>query len=80
MVNTRLPAGFGGVDPPDRWPGRLGSRPEALERSVDTLPGVGPTAKRRLAKLGLHTVGDLLRTGPAATSSRFRTAHRRSVR
>ena len=65
MVRTRLPAGFGGVDPPDGWPRPWSvPRPEALERSVETLPGVGPTARRRLARLGLHTVGDLLSHRP----------------
>ena len=65
MVRTLLPAGFGGMDPPDHWP-RPSSvpRPEALTRSVETLPGVGPTAKRRLARLGLHTVDDLLSHRP----------------
>ena len=32
--------------------------------SLDTLPGVGPTLKRRLAKLGLETVRDLLEHRP----------------
>jgi ATP-dependent DNA helicase RecG len=64
-VRTRLPAGFSGVDPPDRWPRpRSAPRPEALELGVETLPGVGPTAKRRLGKLGLRTVGDLLAHRP----------------
>jgi ATP-dependent DNA helicase RecG len=35
-----------------------------LERPVDTLAGVGPTVKRRLARLGLRTVGDLLAHRP----------------
>jgi len=65
MVRTLLPAGFGGVDPPDPWPRPSSApRPEALERPVETLPGVGPTAKRRLARLGLHAVGDLLTHRP----------------
>jgi ATP-dependent DNA helicase RecG len=60
-VRTRLPAGFAGMDPPGQWPApRSAPRPEALELGVETLSGVGPTAKRRLAKLGLRTVGDLL--------------------
>ena len=41
-------------------PAAFGARPEALELAVETLPGVGPTPKKRLAKLGLRTVGDLL--------------------
>ena len=65
MTKTRLTAGFAGVDPPDRWP-RPASAPDpaALARSVDTLPGVGPTVKRKLARLGLRTVGDLLAHRP----------------
>ncbi len=65
MSRIRLPAGFAGVDPPDAWPrSRSVPTPEVLARSVETLPGVGPTAKRRLARLGLHTVGDLVTHRP----------------
>ncbi|HEX2288125.1 MAG TPA: ATP-dependent DNA helicase RecG [Gaiellaceae bacterium] len=39
-------------------------RPERLELSIDVLSGVGPTVKRRLAKLGLGTVGDALEYRP----------------
>jgi ATP-dependent DNA helicase RecG len=39
-------------------------RPERLERPLDTLKGVGPTVRRRLAALGLETVDDLLRHRP----------------
>jgi ATP-dependent DNA helicase RecG len=31
---------------------------------VDSLPGVGPTVRKRLARLGLETLGDLLRHRP----------------
>jgi ATP-dependent DNA helicase RecG len=52
------------VDPPpgeQRWPPTRGRfRPERLEASVETLAGVGPTLTKRLAKLGLARVGDLL--------------------
>ena len=65
MSRIRLPAGFAGVDPPDAWPrSRSVPTPEVFARSVETLPGVGPTAKRRLARLGLHTVGDLVTHRP----------------
>ncbi|MGH3082635.1 MAG: ATP-dependent DNA helicase RecG [Gaiellaceae bacterium] len=51
-------------------------RPERLELSIDVLSGVGPTVKRRLAKLGLGTVGDALgyrphRYEPAAPERRI---------
>jgi ATP-dependent DNA helicase RecG len=64
-ARTRLPAGFGGVDPLARLP-RTGGvpRPESLERDVDTLPGVGPAVRRKLARLGIATVGDLLAHRP----------------
>jgi ATP-dependent DNA helicase RecG len=62
---SRLPTGFAAVDPPERWPPTRGRfRPERLEAPVDSLPGVGPTLKRRLAKLGLARVGDLLAHRP----------------
>jgi len=65
MAPLRLSAGFGGVDPTDGWPpSRSGPAPDVLERSVESLPAVGPTAKRRLARLGLRTVGDLLAHRP----------------
>ena len=51
-------------------------RPERLELAIDVLPGVGPTVKKRLAKLGLETVGDALtyrphRYEPAAPERRI---------
>jgi ATP-dependent DNA helicase RecG len=39
-------------------------RPGRLELSIDALSGVGPTVKRRLAKLGLGTVGEALEYRP----------------
>ena len=50
------------VDPPERWPptrGRFRGRSGSRRRST-RCPGVGPTLKKRLAKLGLEHVGDLL--------------------
>ena len=53
--------GFAGSAPPDRWPRpRSVPRPERLEAGVETLQGVGPTLARRLARIDLETVGDLL--------------------
>jgi ATP-dependent DNA helicase RecG len=56
--------GFAGADA-DGWPRpRSFPRAEELERSVDVLPGVGPAVKKRLARLGLETIGDLLTHRP----------------
>jgi len=45
----------------DAWPRpRTFPRAEELERGVDVLPGVGPMVKKRLERLGLRTVGDLV--------------------
>ena len=56
-----LPVGFAGVGSPDAWPRpRSAPRPERLDASVQVLHGVGPTLIRRLARIGLRTVGDLL--------------------
>ncbi len=61
----RTQVGFSGVDPPDGWPHtRSTPRPERLERALDVLPGIGVTVAKRLAKLGLRTIDDLLRHGP----------------
>ena len=64
-ARTRLPAGFGGVDPPATLP-RTGAvpRPEVLELGVETLTGVGPALRRKLGRLGIATVGDLLAHRP----------------
>src|SRR6266540_2431070 len=63
-VAVRLPVGFGGLDA-DEWPRpRAFPRAEALERELDVLPGVGPAVKKRLERLGLVTVGDLLAHRP----------------
>jgi len=59
-VGVRLPVGFGGADA-KAWPRpRLFPRADALERALDVLPGVGPAVKKKLERLGLQTIGDLL--------------------
>src|SRR2546430_1275452 len=65
MTATRLPTGFAGLDQPSSWPApRSRPRPELLELPLDTLPGVGPTIRKRLSKLGLDSVRDLLEHAP----------------
>src|SRR3954454_25392931 len=65
VTAIRTPAGFAGVDPPAVWPPTRGRmRPAALEQPLDTLPGVGTSVKRKLAKLGLESVRDLLEHRP----------------
>ncbi|MGI8421124.1 MAG: hypothetical protein ACR2MU_02505, partial [Gaiellaceae bacterium] len=62
---TRLPTEFAALRPPEVWPPPRGRpRPELLERPLGDLTGVGATTGKRLAKLGLETVGDLLRHRP----------------
>ena len=57
--------GFAGSDRPERWPPtRVRPRPGVLARSLDTLPGVGPALRGKLAKLGLRTLRDLLEHRP----------------
>ena len=74
---SRPQPGFAAVDPPEQWaPTRGRFRPERLEAPLESLPGVGPTLKKRLAKLGLERVGDLLdhrprRYEPAAPEKRI---------
>ncbi len=59
-VAVQLPVGFAG-GAADAWPRpRTFPRAEELERGVDVLPGVGPMVKKRLERLGLRTVGDLV--------------------
>ena len=57
--------GFSGVDPPEAWPlPRTMPQPQRLELGVDVLPGIGTGVAKKLGKLGLRTVGDLLRHRP----------------
>jgi ATP-dependent DNA helicase RecG len=64
-ARSRLPAAFAGLDRPDGWPRpRSAPRHDRLEASVESLHGVGPTLARRLARLGLVTVLDLLLQRP----------------
>ena len=63
--STRLPTSFAGLDPArELVPTRGALRPERLAETVEGLPGVGPSVRRRLEKLGLETYGDLLRHRP----------------
>jgi ATP-dependent DNA helicase RecG len=53
------------VDPPEVWPPpRAHRRSEALDRPLDSLPGIGPALKSKLARLGLETIGDAVRYAP----------------
>jgi ATP-dependent DNA helicase RecG len=64
-VAVRLPREFAGLDGPEAWPRpRSAARAERLEASVDTLQGVGPTIARRLARVGIEQVADLVWQGP----------------
>jgi ATP-dependent DNA helicase RecG len=63
-VAVELPVGFAG-NATDEWPRpRTFPRADALERALDVLPGVGPTIKTKLERLGLLTIGDLLAHRP----------------
>jgi ATP-dependent DNA helicase RecG len=63
-VAVQLPVAFAGTDA-DGWARpRAFPRADALERDVEALPGVGPAVKRKLDRLGLRTVGDLLAHRP----------------
>jgi ATP-dependent DNA helicase RecG len=56
---------FAGTDRPASWPATRGrARAASLSRSLDTLPGVGPSLRAKLAKLGLRRVRDLLEHRP----------------
>ncbi len=60
-----LPTVFAGLDRPERWARPRGRvRPGRLEAPLATLDGVGPAFQRKLAKLGLRTIRDLLEHRP----------------
>jgi ATP-dependent DNA helicase RecG len=65
MIASRRQTVFASLDPPQAWPATPGRpQPQRLDRELDALPGVGVTLKRKLAKLGLHTIRDLLEHRP----------------
>ena len=60
-----MQTGFAGGELPDLWPRLAGTpRPELVEVDVGSLPGVGPALSKKLAKLGLRTLRDLLEHRP----------------
>ena len=87
MTAIRRQTVFAGLDQPHAWPPTRGTaRPERLDAELDTLPGVGPTARRKLARLGLAH-GRRPAPAPAAplrgsraTRSRSRCRRRRGGR
>jgi ATP-dependent DNA helicase RecG len=65
MTSARRQTVFAGLDPPGAWPPTPRSlRPERLELGLDSLPGVAATTQRKLAKLGLEKVRDVLEHAP----------------
>jgi ATP-dependent DNA helicase RecG len=57
--------GFASTERPDRWPRLPGTpHPDRLQQPSESLPGVGPALSKKLAKLGLRTVRDLLEHRP----------------
>src|SRR4051812_14343700 len=60
-----MPSGFAGAEPPTAWPRLPGTpRPERVESPIESLQGVGPTLSKKLGKLGLRTLRDLLEHRP----------------
>ncbi|MDX6369702.1 MAG: ATP-dependent helicase RecG [Gaiellaceae bacterium] len=59
-VQVRLPVGFAGAGAEEFSRPRSFPRADALDRSVEVLAGVGPAVKKKLERLGLTTLGELL--------------------
>jgi ATP-dependent DNA helicase RecG len=65
MTATRRQTVFAGLDPPRAWPPTPRAlRPQRLDLALDSLPGVAATTQRKLGKLGLTTVRDVLEHRP----------------
>jgi ATP-dependent DNA helicase RecG len=65
MIPSRRQTVFAGLDRPEAWPVTRGApKPKRLDLGLDVLPGVGVALERRLAKLGLVTLRDLLEHRP----------------
>ncbi|HET7572994.1 MAG TPA: ATP-dependent DNA helicase RecG [Gaiellaceae bacterium] len=65
MTLARRQTVFAGLDQPQVWPRTpRAPRPERLDASLETLPGIGATLRKRLGALGLRSVRDLLEHRP----------------
>jgi ATP-dependent DNA helicase RecG len=65
MTDARRQTAFPGLDPPKVWPRTPRAlRPDRLELDLASLPGVAATTQRKLGKLGLSTVRDVLEHRP----------------
>src|SRR6185436_8868490 len=65
MTATRRQTVFAGLDQLGTWPPTPRAlRPQRLELALDSLPGVAATTQRKLGKLGLATVRDVLEHRP----------------
>src|SRR5690242_11945865 len=65
MTATRRQTVFAGLDQPGTWPPTPRAlRPERLDLGLDTLPGVAAATQRKLGKLGLASVRDVLEHRP----------------
>jgi ATP-dependent DNA helicase RecG len=65
MTRTRRQTVFAGLDHPGTWPRTPRAlRPERLELGLDSLPGVAAATQRKLGRLGLATVRDVLEHRP----------------
>jgi ATP-dependent DNA helicase RecG len=65
VTALRRQTGFASLDQPRAWPATpRRPQPARLDAELDVLAGVGVTLKRRLAKLGLLTIRDLLEHRP----------------
>ena len=65
MTTTRRQTVFAGLDPPPAWPPTPRAlRPQRLELGLDSLHGVATTTQRKLGRLGLVTVRDVLEHRP----------------
>ena len=65
MTAARRQTVFAGLDQPGAWPPTPRAlRPQRLELALDSLPGVAATTQRKLGKLGLASVRDVLEHRP----------------
>ncbi len=65
MTRVRRQTVFASLDPPGSWPPTPRAlRPARLELGLDSLPGVAAATQRKLGRLGLATVRDVLEHRP----------------